>query len=430
MAETAAQPYSKWYLRYALGLLVVVYAFNFIDRQILVIIQESIKKDLGLSDAQLGLLSGFTFAIFYVSVGIPIARLADRGVRRNVIAWSVGIWSVMTAVCGVAGSYVQLLAARIGVGIGEAGASPPAHAIISDYFPPATRTRALSIYSAGIYLGILSANVLGGWLNQHIGWRMTFVAVGLPGLVIALLVRYTIREPRRGQSDPIPVEAKPAPPLAEAIRTIWSVPAFRYAALASGFNAFVNYGGGNFAISFFARSHHLSPAHIGATYGLAYGIAGMTGTFLGGAIATKVGRTDFRRYALVPATAMAIGLILRLFAYTATDSTRSMALLIPAEMLGAFFLGPTIAIGHALVVPGLRAFTSSILFFVLNLIGLGGGPLFTGLVSDYLAPRFGTESLRWALMTTSLAAIPCVVLYFLSYRVLGRDLDRAHAARD
>lgn len=429
MSDAPAEPYSKWYLRYALGLLAVVYAFNFIDRTILVILQESIKKDLGLSDAQLGLLSGFTFAIFYVSVGIPVARIADRGVRRNVIAWSVALWSAMTAVCGMAGSYLQLLAARIGVGVGEAGGSPPAHAIISDYFPPASRTRALSIYSAGIYLGILSANVLGGWLNQQVGWRMTFVAVGLPGILIALLVRYTIREPRRGQSDPVPVAAAPPPPLGEAFRTLWSIPAFRLAALASGFNAFVTYGCGNFGVSFFVRSHHLTPTQIGATYGAAYGIAGMVGTLLGGQIAARVGRTDFRRYALVPAAAMTIAAVLRLLAYTAAGSTQAMVFLVPAEMFSAFFLGPTIAIGHALVAPGLRAFTSSILFFVLNLIGLGGGPLFTGLVSDYLKPTFGPESLRWALMTTSLAAIPCVVLYLLSYRVLGRDLDRVRAGR-
>ncbi len=429
MTETASPPYSKWYLRYALGLLVVVYAFNFVDRQIIVILQESIKKDMGLSDSQLGLLSGFTFAIFYVSIGIPIARLADRGVRRNVIAWSVGVWSVMTAVCGLAGSYVQLLAARIGVGVGEAGGSPPAHAIISDYFPPATRTRALSIYSSGIYLGVFTANVLGGWLNQHIGWRMAFVSVGLPGLVVALLVRYTIREPRRGQSDPVPVEAPPAAGLGEAFRTVWGIPSFRLVALAAGFNAFVNYGAGNFGISFFARSHHLTPAQIGATYGAAYGIAGMVGTLLGGVIATKVGRNDLRRYALVPAFALAVGLVLRLIAYNAVGSTRAMFFLIPAECLAAFFLGPSIAIGHALVPPGLRAFTSSILFFVLNLIGLGGGPLFTGLVSDYLSPRFGTESLRWALLTTSMAWIPAVALFLLAYRSLGRDLARATPSR-
>ncbi len=218
--------YSRGYLRYALGLLVVVYTFNFIDRQILVILQESIKQEMGLSDGQLGLLSGFTFAIFYVTLGLPIARIADRGVRRNVIAWSVGFWSLMTALAGLVRSFPQLVAVRIGVGIGEAGGCPPAHALISDNFPPRQRGRALSIYSLGVYLGVLFGFVAGGWLNQFFGWRTAFMVVGLPGLLVALLVRFTIREPRRGQSDPGgPTTA--APPLREALATLWALRSFR-----------------------------------------------------------------------------------------------------------------------------------------------------------------------------------------------------------
>jgi MFS family permease len=197
--QLAQEAPSKSYRRYVLFLLTIVYALNFIDRQILVVLQESIKLDMGLSDTQLGLLTGFAFAIFYVSVGIPIARLADKGNRKNIVAVAVTVWSGMTVVSGLTQNYFQLLLARIGVGVGEAGGSPPSHSIISDYYPAKERGRAMSLYSMGVYIGILVGYGVGGWINQHYGWRVAFFAVGIPGLLIALLVKFTIREPLRGQ---------------------------------------------------------------------------------------------------------------------------------------------------------------------------------------------------------------------------------------
>ena len=190
------------YRRYVLLLLMVVYIFNFIDRQILVILQESIKAELELSDKQLGLLSGFSFAVFYVICGIPIARWADRYNRVNIVSAALALWSAMTALCGLAGSYLQLLAARIGVGVGEAGASPPSHSIISDYFPHEERGRALSVYSVGIYIGILFGFLAGGWINQFFGWRMAFLVVGLPGILLAVIVKLTLREPKNWLIQP------------------------------------------------------------------------------------------------------------------------------------------------------------------------------------------------------------------------------------
>jgi MFS family permease len=188
---------STLYRNYVLVMLTLVYVFNFIDRQILVILQESIKKELHLSDTQLGLLSGFTFAIFYVTLGIPIARLADKTNRRNTIAVSLGIWSIMTACSGLARNFIQLLLARIGVGVGEAGGSPPAHAMISDYFPPEKRSTALSVYSAGLYFGVLIGFLMGGYLNQQLGWRTAFFVVGLPGIIFSLLFYYSEGAPKR-----------------------------------------------------------------------------------------------------------------------------------------------------------------------------------------------------------------------------------------
>src|SRR5580658_3660224 len=189
------------YRNFVLVMLTLVYVFNFIDRQLLVILQESIKKELHLSDTQLGMLSGFTFAIFYVTLGIPIARLADKGNRRNTVTLSLGLWSIMTAVSGMARNFIQLLAARVGVGIGEAGGSPPAHAMISDYFPPRRRSTALAIYSTGIYIGTLIGFIMGGYLNQRLGWRTAFFAVGAPGIFFSLLFYTTVKEPRRGSTD-------------------------------------------------------------------------------------------------------------------------------------------------------------------------------------------------------------------------------------
>src|SRR6478735_9326308 len=192
---------SNRYRNYVLGMLTLVYVFNFIDRQLIVILQESIKKELKLSDSQLGLLSGFTFAIFYVTLGIPIARYADKSNRRNIVAGSLGLWSVMTAFSGLARNFIQLLLVRIGVGVGEAGGSPPAHAMISDYFPPQKRSTALSIYSTGIYFGILIGFLMGGYLNQHLGWRTAFFVVGIPGMILSILFYAFVREPRRGATD-------------------------------------------------------------------------------------------------------------------------------------------------------------------------------------------------------------------------------------
>lgn len=413
--------YSPAYLRYALALLTLVYTFNFIDRQILVILQESIKREMGLTDASLGLLTGFTFAIFYVTAGLPIARIADRAVRRDVIAASVAVWSVMTALSGLARSFWQLLAARIGVGLGEAGGSPPAHAIISDYFPFEQRGRALSIYNLGIYLGILAGFLAGGWINQFLGWRAALLVVGAPGLLVALLVRLTIREPRRGHSDRT-AAAPTQPPLRGTVALLWRLSSFRWLALATGFTAFVTYGTGNFAPSLLARSHHLQPRDVGMGMALVAGVGGMGGTYLGGALGDLLGRRDSRWYLWMPAASLALALPLRTLAYAATDIRVFLVLGFVAEVLSTTWLAPAIAMSHAMVPISCRALVSSVLFFVLNLIGLGLGPLTTGVLSDRLTGDFGTEALRRAMMLVCLAFVPAIGCYLAAARGLRRDL--------
>src|SRR4249919_4205960 len=219
-------------------MLTIVYVFNFVDRQILVILQESIKKELHLSDTQLGLLSGFTFAIFYVTMGIPIARYADKGNRRNIVAISLSLWSIMTAFSGLSRNFVQLLLARIGVGVGEAGGSPPAHAMISDYFPPGKRSTALSVYSTGIYFGVLIGFLMGGYLNQHLGWRTAFFVLGIPGLIFSLLFYTTVKEPAKGATDSQATISGEAPTFGSVLRLLFSLKVFVYLAIATALHVF------------------------------------------------------------------------------------------------------------------------------------------------------------------------------------------------
>lgn len=413
---------SRAYRNYVLLLLMVVYIFNFIDRQILVILQESIKADLGLSDKQLGLLSGFTFALFYVVCGIPIARWADRYNRVNIVAVSLTIWSAMTAVSGLVGNYLQLLAARIGVGVGEAGASPPSHSIISDYFPHEERGRALSFYSVGIYIGILVGFLAGGWINQYFGWRLAFFVVGIPGILLAIVLKLTLREPLRGMVDAGDHSAVPDGHLLADVRKMWSLPSFRLAALASGCNAFLGYGSLNFMPSFAIRIYEMPVGVVGTWLALIAGLAGAAGVYAGGHLSDMFGRHDDRwPYWISGISTLAAG-ILVVPVLLVGDEHIMWGIYAVAVFSQAMFVGPTIAMAHALVGPRYRALASSLLFFVLNLIGLGLGPLTVGAVSDALAPTFGVESIRWAIMTTGVVAALGGVLYFAAARHVGNDL--------
>src|SRR5262245_40350873 len=274
------------YAYYVLGVLVVVYIFNFIDRQILAILLQPIKEDLKISDTALGFLTGFAFAVFYTFAGLPLARLADRWVRRSLIAISLVTWSVMTAASGLSRGFTDLALARIGVGIGEAGASPPAHSLLSDYFPPEKRATAIAIYSSGIYVGVGIGFWLGGWINDAYGWRTAFFVVGLPGLLMALLVRFTVREPLRGMSEHN-VTAIQVYSLTDAWRFFASLPTGRRRALAAGFHAFVAYGLGAWIPAFFVRIHHMTPGELGGWLSWITALGGGGGTFLGGWLADR-----------------------------------------------------------------------------------------------------------------------------------------------
>jgi predicted MFS family arabinose efflux permease len=419
--------YSVAYRRFVLVMLTIVYAFNFIDRQILVILQEPIKADMGLSDAQLGLLSGFTFAVIYVTAGIPIAFWADRSNRRNIVALALTVWSGMTALSGLVQNYAQLLLARVGVGLGEAGGSPPAHSMISDYYPPHQRATALSFYSSGIYVGILLGYAFGGVLAETLGWRSAFMVVGIPGVLFAALLLLTVREPLRGRWDR-GSRADDKPSFRQTLAVLRTRRSFWYVALGSSLSAYVGYGNGNFFPSYLIRNHGMSVAEVGLVLSLVAGSTGAIGTFAGGYIADRLAARDRRWYAWVPMAGGALGFLPGLYVLLGDDTLSVLTVLFFVSILNALYLGPSIAISHAMVRPRMRALTSAVLFFVLNMIGLGLGPFLTGLTSDLLQPVAGDNNLRYAMVSTACIGTLATLMYYLASRSLRADLDAAEAA--
>jgi MFS family permease len=405
-------------------MLTIVYAFNFIDRQILVILQEPIKAEMGLSDAQLGLLSGFTFAIVYVTAGIPIAYWADRGNRRNIVAISLAVWSGMTAISGTVSSYFQLLLARLGVGLGEAGGSPPAHSMISDYYPPENRATALSFYSSGIYIGILLGYLFGGVIAETFGWRMAFLVVGLPGVAFAVVLRLTVREPQRGRWEASSGKAVEKPSLGETLALLRDRPSFWYLALGAAAVSYVSYGNGNFFPSYLIRIHGLSIAEVGMVLALVAGLSGAIGTFLGGYLGDRFGARDMRWYLWIPLLGVSLSFGPYVYIVMTDNTSTALTTLFFAATLKALYLGPCIAISHALVPPGMRALTSAILFFILNMIGLGAGPFLTGLVSDLLKPEYGEQSLRYSMLITTQVSLLAMGLFYMAARHLPADLAK------
>ena len=410
---------------YTLGILVVVYTFNFIDRQILSILMESIKLDLGLSDQALGFLAGFAFAAFYAVLGMPIALWADRGNRRNLITLALAIWSVMTALSGLAQNFTQLALARIGVGIGEAGCSPPAHSLISDYYPPEQRATALGIYSIGIPLGVMFGLFVGGWINEVYGWRYAFFVVGVPGLLLAALVRLTLQEPPRGLSENRSAEDIP-PAFFETVKFLLRRPAFSHIAFGGALAAFVGYGVISWFPSFLIRSHAMKTTEIGLWFGLIMGIPGGAGIFLGGYLADKFGATDPRWYLWTAAVASLVALPFGFATYLLSNPYWALAVFSIPILLSNFWQATVFAQTQSLVQLRMRGVASAILLFIINIIGLGAGPWMIGIVSDLLAPRYGADSLRWSLMIFGSVGIWVAYHFYAGGKHLAADLARVH----
>ena len=421
--EEKAAGITPSYRRYALSLFLLVYVINFVDRQIFAILIEPIRLEIDLSDTQLGLLGGIAFAIFYTFAGIPIARWADVGVRKNIVALALVIWSVMTMFTSTAKGFGTLLIARVGVGIGEAGCSPPIHSLISDMYPEEERATALSTYALGIPIGAAIGTLLGGWIGEYFGWRMAFMVVGLPGIIVAIVVFFTVREPPRGHSEPDHVQVqKDLVPLADTLRFLWSLRAFRHLSFAGALHAFVGYGVGLFIPAFFMRVHGFGLAET-STYLFLIGLTGIIGTYLGGYLGDRMGKKDKRWYMGIPGIATIISVPFAVLFYTTGDPMLAIVLAIPGAILGPMYLGPTFAMTQTLVPPAMRSTASAILLFVLNLIGLGLGPVFAGFLSDILRPGYGEESIRYSLLILAVAGnIWSALHYYLASRTLREDL--------
>lgn len=408
---------------YMLGLLVVLYALNFIDRQILAILVEPIKAELGFSDTALGFLTGFAFAAFYATLGIPIAHLADRVNRVNIISFAVVLWSGMTALCGFANTFVQLTLARIGVGVGEAGLTPPTHSILSDSFPPERRGMALAVYQMGVPAGSLLGLMIGGWVAELYGWRMAFFAVGVPGVVFAVLAKLTLKEPPRGTFDE--GEAEPQPPFLESFRVLWQKPSFRHICFGFGLSAFAGFGLGNWLPAFFGREHGMSTGEIANYLGPLGLVSGVSATLLGGYLGDRLGRRDRRRYLLLVAVTFMASLPFYFGILLGGSVEMAFGAYFLQSLIGGMGMAPSFAMVQALAPQRLRAMGSAIVLFFANMVGIGAGPLCVGLLSDSLAGPFGAQSLKWAMFIVVPVTAWSALHYYLASRRLLDDLGES-----
>jgi MFS family permease len=422
-AAAGSPPFSRAYARWVLFMLLVMYVFNYLDRYVLTILIEPVKAELGASDTMMGFLIGPAFAILYTTLGIPVARWADRGSRRSIIALGFAVWSAFTAASGLVRSLGQLAVARIGVGIGEAAGAAPAHSLISDYFPPASRTRALAVFQIGVYIGQMLGLVVGGLLVAPLGWRATFAVVGLPGLALALLLRLSVREPPRGGLDAAPPPSR-AIPLGVALRALAALPTFRLLCLGGGIASFAGTGYGFWVPTFFLRVHDLSFAEVGTRFGLISGASAAAGALLAGWLTDRLVRRDPRWGLGVPALGVLLSLPALIGVCLWPTPAGAMALAVPAGVLGGGWAPALYSVVQNLVPPQMRALAASVLIFSITLLGMGAGPQVVGILNDWLEARHGPHAVRWSLVITLATSGLGGVLLALGARRLPQDLAR------
>ena len=424
-AESSASTIRPAYANYVLAILFIAYVFNFVDRQIISIVLEPIKEELGVSDTAMGFLTGPTFAIFYATLGIPIARWADLWVRTYIISIGVAIWSGFTALSGLVQNYLQMSLARIGVGAGEAALSPPAHSLLADYFPQERRATALGIYSMGIHIGVLFGVIAGGWLEEFWGWRGAFIVVGLPGVVLALLVWLTVREPPRGAQDAAPEPTGEIPSAREVARFLFSKRSFRHLSLGTGLTAFAGYSFVSWAPTFFRRVHEWDGT-MSTKYGLALGVSGAIGSVLAGTLADRLGQRDLRWWMWVPAFACVGPVPFVLFFYFHSDVDVALAVSSVGLLIAAMYQGPVFSTVQTLAPVQMRAVASGVLLFVINIIGLGLGPQAVGLLNDFVFGASGPEAIRYSMAWVSAVMGTWSAVHFMiAARYLREDLAAA-----
>jgi predicted MFS family arabinose efflux permease len=422
--DASARVPSAGYAWYALSVFVLANAFNFLDRQILAILVEPIQAELDVSDTEMGFLTGTAFSIFYTLAGIPLARLADRRSRVVLMSWSIAAWSALTAASGLARSFAQLAAARIGVGVGEATITPCTHSMVADLFPPERRARALSLLSVGANLGIVFGLGIVGVIAERYGWRAAFFAAGLPGLAVAALIALTVREPARGQSEGLTLQAERIPSFAEAMRFLWSRRSFRWYSLGASFQAFYGYAFLNWGPAFLGRVHERGVAEIGVTFGVVIGLGGALGAFLGGLSCDRLTPRDFRWFTWIPAGASLAMLPFALLFFQLEQT--SLAYYAPAVIFGNFYAPIGYALAQGLAQVRMRATAAALILLIINFIGLLG-PQLVGILNDALDPRFGSLAVRWSLSAVLMINALACLCYLLASRHVRAELALARA---
>ena len=437
-ATSPAMSFSAGYRRYVLWLLMLVYVVNFLDRQVINILAEPIKNELHLSDLQVGLLSGAAFGLVYALLGFPLARAADKYNRAWIIAGCLTAWSAFTGVCGLAQNFIQLVAARAGVGVGEAGCTPTSHALIADYSPKEKRASALAFFAMGTPIGSVIGIAMGGMLYDLFGWRMAFLAAAAPGLVLAIVCLFTLKEPRRQIAAQTQRIAAASSTFRETLACVAKKRAFWFLAFAAGIRSFLGYGHAPFSASFFLRVHGhdltviaghfgMKPiTFLGLVLGTMGGVAGVFSSWLGGWIADKWGARDLRIYGSVPAIAVLVSTPVSVFIYLTSSTEAAMLLGVIPAILGGLWYGPVYSSAQGMVPAHMRATSASIMLFVINFLGLVMGALCVGALSDWLNLGLGlgkAEGVRWALISTTIGGLLSVVLFWMARRDIRGEME-------
>jgi MFS family permease len=420
-ADLAATTASSARRHYVLGLLTIIYALNFLDRTIFNVLIEPIKKEFSLSDTTMGLLAGFGFVLFYSTLGIPIARAADRLNRCNIVALALAFWSAMTFLCGMASSVTTLALVRMGVGVGESAGTPASQSLIADLFDKNERPRALGIFAIGTYLGVFLGYAIGGWINQHYGWRMAFFSAGLPGIALAAILWLTMSEPKRGAM----AESFTPEPIGPTLRFLGSQASFIIVLIGFCLTTYTNYATAAWIPPFLARVHHLSSAEIGTYAGTFKGLCGMAGTLVGGFVVARISRRDDRWKLWAPAIMSGLaGPVFALCMLTPDFSTMVAALALTSFMVG-FHLGPIFAIAQTVARPSMRALASAFVLLTATCFGQGVGPLAVGMLNDVLKSDLGADAVRYSLLSAAVTTMLGASLFVWAARFVRADIKRA-----
>ncbi|HKV05831.1 MAG TPA: MFS transporter [Candidatus Acidoferrales bacterium] len=411
---------------YVLAMLTIIYSLNFLDRTVITILIDPIKRDYHLSDKSMGFISGFGFVLMYSILAAPVARWADRSNRRTILTIGFVLWSGMTALAGVARNAVQLTLARFGVGIGEAAGTAPSTSMISDLFPGDKRASAMSIYQLGPVFGGFLGAFIGGWINQYFGWHDAFLVAGVPGLLVALLFYFTVKEPMRGRSESQKVDTGQEP-VGRTLRFMMGQKSYMLLLLGFCFTTFTQFGFGTWTAPFLGRIRHLNSAQIGTYLGTVRGVAGLVGTLIGGYLSDWAGHRDPRWRIYVSAICSMLAgpaVLVFLFSPSPVIALAGFALI---SAMSPVHVGPIVAVSHSVVKVGMRAFSTSVLYLISELIGLGLGPYFIGAFNDHFAHRLGVNVIRYSMATAAVTTFVGGAIFIVAAQFLKRDVARTLA---